>query len=690
MKTSSLSAVLSYHKGFQVSLLWSIWLSGFILIALSLRATQRLPSFKDQIKYSPKTNKTSFSVTIFSAPSSFTASVGARQVLAIRSWLALSPDVTVVLFGRDPFLVSLAGALGSRVSVESQIDFTFLGTPFFHSMVARAQASHSDVSVLIDPETVLMPDFMPALNFVNKLDHDWLLIATPSIVPHLPFYLDEATRHWLQEDGKHIKLKKEFLVGKQKRSHCEERMLMAWNTGELPLHAGVLPPFLYGKGIYNQWVINEALSSDFRFVFDASGAISSFYPNELGHWPNQFLEGSDYEDTSKRGWEYIGNSFLGALYGSLNFRGANFSNKLVKLVKCDGHYGFVDTAENVAFPYRGQGSLSLWKGRILRSMREKKWMNCLKGIKSLDKTMDCSYKEFVNISAPIALPFSLESLLSKMANKDKTIVLAIAGNNYRDMLLSWVCRLRQLQVSNFVVCALDNDIYQFSVLQGLPVFKDPLAPSDISFNNCHFGTKCFQKVTKVKSRIVLQILNMGYNILLSDVDVYWFENPLPLLYSFGPGVLAAQSDEYNKTGPINLPRRLNSGFYFARSDGVTIGAMEKVVKHASVSDLSEQPSFYDVLCGEGGANRFGDDRCVEPETNLTVHFLDRNVFPNGAYQSLWEKENVKETCKRKGCIILHNNWISGRKKKLERQVFSGLWEYDVSSRMCVHRWHGTK
>lgn len=80
------------------------------------------------------------------------------------------------------------------------------------------------------------------------------------------------------------------------------------------------------------------------------------------------------------------------------------------------------------------------------------------------------------------------------------------------------------------------------------MYKDSLAPQNISFDDCHFGTECFQRVTKVKSRLVLQILKLGYNVLLSDVDVYWFQDPRPLLYSYGPGVLAAQSDEYNKKG----------------------------------------------------------------------------------------------------------------------------------------------
>ena len=116
--------------------------------------------------------------------------------------------------------------------------------------------------------------------------------------------------------------------------------------------------------------------------------------------------------------------------------------------------------------------------------------------------------------------------------------------------------------------------------------------------------------------------------------------------------------------------------------------MEKVVKHATTSEQSEQPSFYDTLCGEGGINRVGSNKCLEPETNLTIHFLDRNLFPNGAYQGLWNKKNVKSACRKKGCFVLHNNWISGRLKKLERQMFSGLWDYDMSTRMCNHNLQG--
>uniref|UniRef100_A0A1J3GZ35 UDP-galactose:fucoside alpha-3-galactosyltransferase n=1 Tax=Noccaea caerulescens TaxID=107243 RepID=A0A1J3GZ35_NOCCA len=527
-------------------------------------------------------------------------------------------------------------------------------------MLARSEAYISDIALLMDPETLLLPDFVPALTYAHELDRDWLLVSSSLYIPHFPFHWDETGRFWRQKNGKRVRFGE---LQKMRSNSSEANMIMAWNNVDVPLQCGVLPPFLYQRGTHNQWIVNEAMSCQRRFVFDATSTISSF-----------FLRSDDdnVSQLESRNWEYLGNAHLGKLYGSFFFSDDK-SSSLPKLLKCNKRYMFV-TGSDLSIP---QGETGYNVGFRTRE----KISACISRSKSRSLKL-----EFVQKDQAVPLlkfPFDLESLLPLVADKNKTVILSISGFSYKDMLMSWVCRLRRLGVPNFLVCALDDKTYQFSILQGLPVFFDPYAPKNISFNDCHFGSKCFQRVTKVKSRTVLKILKLGYNVLLSDVDVYWFKNPLPLLHSFGPSVLAAQSDEYNTTVPINRPRRLNSGFYFARSDEPTIAAMEKVVKHAATSGLSEQPSFYDTLCGEGGIHRLGDDRCVEPETNLTVRFLDRDLFPNGAYGDLWLKEDVRAECEKKHCYVLHNNWISGRLKKLERQMMKGLWDYDASMRMCV-------
>jgi hypothetical protein len=247
-------------------------------------------------------------------------------------------------------------------------------------------------------------------------------------------------------------------------NRCEGRMLMAWNNGDLPLHTAVLPPFLYGKGIHNNWVINEAMSSEFRFVFDASWTISSFHLNDPEHWSNRIVGDSRVSDIGKRSWEYVGNSHIGKLYGSLFYREANYSS-LVKLMKCDGQYIFINTTENIVYPYGYHSAFNLWKKRILHPWRQRRIMACVDGIKLLDRILDCSLKDHMKFSEPLDFAFSLESLLPLIADKNKTIVLAVAGYSYKDMLMSWACRLRRLLIKNFMICALDQETYWFSVLQ---------------------------------------------------------------------------------------------------------------------------------------------------------------------------------------------------------------------------------
>ncbi|KAL1216465.1 Beta-arabinofuranosyltransferase RAY1 [Cardamine amara subsp. amara] len=659
-------------KGLRAGLL-SVWLSGFLLIALSFYGTQLLsPSSSLNVPFRYSSDSiTAPRITIFTTLYGSSFEENTQALLAIRSWLALSSQITIVLFTQHNPSSSFTDKFGSRLLIDSTIDFTFLGTPFLHSMLARIEAYKSDIAVLMDPETVLLPDLISALNHAHELDRDWLLVSSSVYIPRFPFHWDESGHFWRQDSGKRVRfgeLQKMMSLRSWQSNSSECKMIMAWNNLELPLHCGVLPPFLYQRGTYNQWIVNEAMSCKRRFVFDATSTISSFF---LGNAENMYNRSDNVSELKTRNWEYIGNSHLGQLYGSLLSK----SYTLPKLLKCNKRYMFVSASDRSI-------DLSIPKGKSLGFRTREKISACISRTKSRSLKLVLVQKDKA-VPPPLKFPFDVESLLPLVADKNRTIVLSIAGYSYKDMLMSWACRLRRLEVPNFLVCALDDETYRFLILQGLPVFIDPYAPKNISFNDCHFGSKCFQRVTKVKSRTVLKILKLGYNVLLSDVDVYWFRNPLPLLHSFGPSVLAAQSDEYNLTVPINRPRRLNSGFYFAQSNGPTIAAIEKVVKHAATSGLSEQPSFYDTLCGEGGAYRLGDDKCVEPETNLTVQFLDRELFPNGAYGDLWLKNDVRAECEKKHCFVLHNNWISGRLKKLERQMMKGLWQYDASMRMCV-------
>lgn len=237
---------------------------------------------------------------------------------------------------------------------------------------------------------------------------------------------------------------------------------MVWNSKDVPLHDGVLPPFLYGKGIHNNWVIHEAMSSEFRFVFDASLTITSFYLNEEDDF-SPTLGNSSALDIENRNWEYIGNSHVGANYGSFFYSEAN--SNLVKLLKCNKRYIVVDTKKNAVYSIGHQGAINLMKEKYFPPWLKENRVYCIDSMKPQTISLDCSEKDQREIPATLELPFSLESLLSINADKTKTVILTVAGYSYKDMLMSWVCRLRELFVENFVVCAIDQETYQFSILQ---------------------------------------------------------------------------------------------------------------------------------------------------------------------------------------------------------------------------------
>uniref|UniRef100_A0A0E0DTU3 Nucleotide-diphospho-sugar transferase domain-containing protein n=1 Tax=Oryza meridionalis TaxID=40149 RepID=A0A0E0DTU3_9ORYZ len=603
-------------------------------------------------------------VAILSAPLPPPDGSPERQELAVRSWLALPGNVSVVLLAAHPSAHALAGRLGGRVTVDAAIDISFTGTPFFHSIVARAQAADSDICVLVDAEIILLPETITLLKHFSRSDLDWFVFSVSRNISAFPYHLVDNGTQWVDQHGNEVSFKKEIQSDKWAGHGSDRGLIVAWNNPSSRMIAGVMPSFLNGKGVHNWWLIHEVLSSETRLVFDASNLVLGLYPENFSEKRGMNTSRNASNPDGSWPWEYDVNRHLAAVYGSYCYDLPRRNSPMV--------YKVVKQFEDYLFSKNEEPNLSNSVINKEPNVHPEGGRLCKKEI---------SYSSAVN------LPHSLEMLLELVADKNRSVVLAVAGASYRDMLMSWVCRLRRLRVTNFVVCALDQETHEFSVLQGMPVFRDPLSPKNVSFDDCHFGTQCFQQVTKVKSRIVLKILRLGYNVLLSDVDVYWFHNPVSFLHSLGPGTFAAQSDEYNQTGPINMPRRLNSGFYYARSDDATITAMEKIVKHAINSGLSEQPSFYDILCGKDGANRVGDDRCLEPSTNLTVVFLRRDMFPNGAYGGLWEKKHgVSSACRELGCLIIHNNWVNGRRKKLHRQMASGLWDYDPGSRLCLQNW----
>jgi len=291
--------------------------------------------------------------------------------------------------------------------------------------------------------------------------------------------------------------------------------------------------------------------------------------------------------------------------------------------------------------------------------------------------------------------YSFESLVKQRSQEDTVILLGF-NFGYQDMVLNMVCRLNQLHINNYVIAAFEDEAMAFCQKEVLPCFrarspagsaiggeqqkqKQQLAANvkarlkGTATEAVLFGSTDFRALTKVKSQQVLRILKLGIDVVWTDVDIFWKVNPIPpMLEEMGDEALIgiqsnAPQEEEAETGM----RRINSGLYYVKSTTESVEAFSQIVDHASKSRLSEQPSFYTILCGDTREYVTGKSTCFNPSIPIKTQLLSRKRFPNGAMKDVLKgvTPNTQDDV-----AIAHFNWVEGHANKVARFHQAQMWQ----------------
>ena len=287
---------------------------------------------------------------------------------------------------------------------------------------------------------------------------------------------------------------------------------------------------------------------------------------------------------------------------------------------------------------------------------------------------------------------NLAALLTRITSDDETrnshVVVLAANYAYRDLALNFACNLRRLKVSNYIFFALDEKAYIFLRNRGINVFYHGLAQTletlrlenkqaDSGEKEAVFGTRDFIHTSQLKSRLVLEILRLNYDVLFSDVDVFWLQDPVSFMSSFKEDVII-QSDAKSHEGQA-LNYNLNSGLYYARASRQAVKMFGAIVKYGRKLRRSEQKAFNHVLCGAfreivgGPGIRVATDRCMYEKAGVTVsaRLLPVDMFPNGS-DDYWDSTYENATRKR-SLIAVHANYVQGLSMKVSKLKEHQLW-----------------
>lgn len=106
-------------------------------------------------------------ITFFTLPKPFEGHINIIQRNAIQSWMALSSKCEIILFGKEKGMSEVAKEFG--VSHVPDIEKNEWGTPLLNSAFREAQKiAKNDILVYINADIILMPDFIEALQKIEK------------------------------------------------------------------------------------------------------------------------------------------------------------------------------------------------------------------------------------------------------------------------------------------------------------------------------------------------------------------------------------------------------------------------------------------------------------------------------------------------------------------------------------------
>eukprot|EP01010_Urceolus_cornutus_P003651 NODE_522_length_1576_cov_278.886706_g398_i0.p1 GENE.NODE_522_length_1576_cov_278.886706_g398_i0~~NODE_522_length_1576_cov_278.886706_g398_i0.p1 ORF type:complete len:398 (+),score=70.04 NODE_522_length_1576_cov_278.886706_g398_i0:101-1294(+) len=260
-----------------------------------------------------------FRLTFFTTPKAcVTPQIATIQRNALRSWAALRPKPTLVVFGDEKGARALA-AFVSALHVPNvdrhrphgvSSENSTLGPPLLGPLFRRAaQVAPADVYVFLNCDILLPQMTIVALSSAFFHFERFLMVLQRfrmNVVENLTFDAEQKWQRNLLRDCMNVSAQHDIL--RQHRSCIlDQANAIDFFAFTANFFTDQLPDFIIGRPVYDNWLLSHALKSG-GMVVDATNIVLAIHQNhDYSHVP----EGSDYWATA----EGAHNRELGLQYG---------------------------------------------------------------------------------------------------------------------------------------------------------------------------------------------------------------------------------------------------------------------------------------------------------------------------------------------------------------------------------------
>lgn len=284
--------------------------------------------------------------------------------------------------------------------------------------------------------------------------------------------------------------------------------------------------------------------------------------------------------------------------------------------------------------------------------------------------------------------------------RSNVIIMAESNRGFHDMAMNWMRTLRNLDISNFIIVCLDGGEWDLMQKTGIPnAFYDPnmalLVPgmdaNSLSPDAQRFRAPAYNQIVHFKHILLQLVLQFGYNVFLSDIDIVFYRNPFPVLNHMPVcDFYAATESEPPSAGEwaqwkfpgAGFKYVLNTGLIYLRPTRATLRMMNVLSGKYGESNmgradnLDDQAHFnhwFDSLPMERSMSATNCATYIIPANNetssllplpLNFYVLHPHLFMSGAHK---REPSVQP-------VTLHANYLPDFATKRGRLVAEGVWD----------------
>jgi len=275
---------------------------------------------------------------------------------------------------------------------------------------------------------------------------------------------------------------------------------------------------------------------------------------------------------------------------------------------------------------------------------------------------------------------ALAVFLKKVAINNELLV-AVSNANYAwpgGMLELWMKSVKQAGVKNAMVVALDEDTKINVEKFGLPAFRLDLAIPDSQKKS---GSN--HAVSALKFRILRPFLELGYSVLLSDVDIVTLDDPFKHLIrdsdveSLSDGWTEETAYGYNDVaddpsmGWARYAHSMrifvfNSGLFYLRNTNASMDLLDKAIYRVESEEAWDQAVWNECI--------FFPNSPKNKDPSVTRRVMDMEKFMNSKYLFKFLRHNAAHF-KEVQPAMVHVNY---HPDKFERM--KAVWAYYVEGK----------